>query len=152
MALPWVARAPCGSISSPSAAQAPGRCVADAALAAGFRPCKRCQPTALTPEQQKIDKVAYACRLLEQETPLTLDAAPLGTPLVLMGTHPDSAIARRLASLGLRRGARVSLAVTNLFNARLDVRDAAGDTPISYQPAYIDPVGRSIRISFRKLF
>ncbi len=27
-----------------------------------------------------------------------------------MGTHPDSAVARRLASLGLRRGARVSLA------------------------------------------
>lgn len=42
-------------------------------------------------------------------TPLTLDAAPLGTPLVLMGTHPDSTVARRLASLGLRRGARVSL-------------------------------------------
>lgn len=42
-------------------------------------------------------------------TPLTLDAAPLGTPLVLRGTHPDSVVARRLASLGLRRGARVSL-------------------------------------------
>ncbi|MCE9888878.1 bifunctional DNA-binding transcriptional regulator/O6-methylguanine-DNA methyltransferase Ada [Kluyvera intermedia] len=47
---------------------------ADAAQAAGFRPCKRCQPNALAPEQQKIDKVAYACRLLEQESPITLDA------------------------------------------------------------------------------
>lgn len=46
---------------------------ADAAQAAGFRPCKRCQPNMLTPEQQKIDKVAYACRLLEQEDPVTLD-------------------------------------------------------------------------------
>lgn len=47
---------------------------ANAAQAAGFRPCKRCQPNALAPEQQKIDKVAYACRLLEQESPITLDA------------------------------------------------------------------------------
>lgn len=45
-----------------------------AALAAGFRPCKRCQPDKTTPEQQRIDKVAYACRLLEQDTPITLEA------------------------------------------------------------------------------
>ncbi|MCI4654905.1 TonB-dependent receptor [Sphingomonas aquatilis] len=50
------------------------------------------------------------------------------------------------------RGSRLSLSVTNLFNQRLDVRDAAGATPISYQPAYLDPLGRSVRISFRKLF
>lgn len=49
----------------------------NAAEAAGFRPCKRCQPDALAPEQQKIDKVAYACRLLEQEAPVTLDALAL---------------------------------------------------------------------------
>lgn len=47
---------------------------ASAALAAGFRPCKRCRPDALSPEQQKIAKVAQACRLLEQESPVTLDA------------------------------------------------------------------------------
>lgn len=50
------------------------------------------------------------------------------------------------------RGARLSIAVDNLFNARMNVRDATGETPISYQPGYIDPVGRTIRISFRKLF
>ncbi|HCR3981407.1 TPA: bifunctional DNA-binding transcriptional regulator/O6-methylguanine-DNA methyltransferase Ada [Kluyvera ascorbata] len=47
---------------------------ASAALAGGFRPCKRCQPDALSPEQQKIAKVAHACRLLEQDSPVTLDA------------------------------------------------------------------------------
>lgn len=47
---------------------------ASAALAGGFRPCKRCQPDNLSPEQQKIAKVAHACRLLEQEQPVTLDA------------------------------------------------------------------------------
>ncbi|MFV0264681.1 MAG: bifunctional DNA-binding transcriptional regulator/O6-methylguanine-DNA methyltransferase Ada [Kluyvera sp.] len=47
---------------------------ASAALAGGFRPCKRCQPDTLSPEQQKIAKVAHACRLLEQDRPVTLDA------------------------------------------------------------------------------
>ncbi|HBO53831.1 MAG TPA: hypothetical protein DD664_01205 [Janibacter terrae] len=37
-----------------------------------------------------------------------MDRAPLGAALVLTGTHPDDDIARRLASLGLRRGVRVS--------------------------------------------
>jgi len=32
------------------------------------------------------------------------------------------------------------------------VHDATGATPISYQPAYLDPVGRKITVSFRKLF
>ena len=40
--------------------------------------------------------------------PTTLDRAPLGATLLLTGTHPDSRIARRLASLGLRRGVHVS--------------------------------------------
>lgn len=50
------------------------------------------------------------------------------------------------------RGARLSLSVDNLFNQRMRVTDAAGDTPVSYQPAYLDAMGRSVRISFRKLF
>ena len=44
------------------------------AQAEGFRPCKRCQPEKSDPQQQKVEKVAAACRLLEQETPLTLEA------------------------------------------------------------------------------
>lgn len=50
------------------------------------------------------------------------------------------------------RGSRVTLAVNNLFNQRLDVRDANGAVPIGYQPALLDPLGRSVKISFRKLF
>jgi hypothetical protein len=50
------------------------------------------------------------------------------------------------------RGSRMTLGVTNLLNTRQKVHDADGTTPISYQPAYLDPLGRSIRISFRKLF
>lgn len=50
------------------------------------------------------------------------------------------------------RGSRLTVAINNLFNSRQDVRDSAGDTPISYQPDYLNPLGRSIRISFRKQF
>jgi len=46
---------------------------ASAAQAAGFRACKRCQPDKTDPQQQRIDKVTEACRLLEQERTLTLD-------------------------------------------------------------------------------
>lgn len=50
------------------------------------------------------------------------------------------------------RGSRLSFSVTNIFNSRQHVTDVNGDTPVSYQPAYLDPLGRSVRISFRKLF
>lgn len=50
------------------------------------------------------------------------------------------------------RGARLSFAITNLWNERRSVTDATGATPIRYQPGYLDPTGRAVTISFRKLF
>ncbi len=50
------------------------------------------------------------------------------------------------------RGARISLGIDNLFDDRIDVRDRAGLTPINYQPDLIDPIGRRVEISFRKVF
>lgn len=49
-------------------------------------------------------------------------------------------------------GARISFGVNNMFDERLDVRDAAGLTPISYQPDLLDARGRIISFEFRKLF
>jgi hypothetical protein len=49
------------------------------------------------------------------------------------------------------RGARVTLAIDNIFDERQEVRTAAGTVPISYQPDLLDPVGRSVRLTFRKL-
>lgn len=46
---------------------------AQSAQDAGFRPCKRCQPDKTHPQQQRLDKVTKACRLLEQDTPITLE-------------------------------------------------------------------------------
>lgn len=50
------------------------------------------------------------------------------------------------------RGARVQISVDNLFNQRRDVTDATGMTPLRYQPGYLDAQGRTVSISFRKLF
>lgn len=66
--------------------------------------------------------------------------ANLGQNRDLVAKHP------------LLRGSRVTFAVINVFDARQQVRDATGATPVSYQPAYLDPVGRTVSISFRKLF
>jgi uncharacterized membrane protein YgcG len=50
------------------------------------------------------------------------------------------------------RGTRVTLSVDNLFDARQRVRDATGTTPVNYQPDLLDPLGRTVRLSLRKLF
>nr|MDQ2878701.1 TonB-dependent receptor [Pseudomonadota bacterium] len=49
-------------------------------------------------------------------------------------------------------GLRVSLNVSNVFDARQRVTDQTGIVPISYQGAYLDPVGRTVSLSIRKLF
>lgn len=58
---------------------------APSAQDAGFRPCKRCQPDKTHPQQQRLDKVAKACRLLEQDTPITLEQ--LATEVALSPYH-----------------------------------------------------------------
>ena len=50
------------------------------------------------------------------------------------------------------RGTRITLSVDNLFNSRPEVRDAAGLTPLGYRPDELDPLGRTVRLSIRKLF
>jgi iron complex outermembrane recepter protein len=50
------------------------------------------------------------------------------------------------------RGVRVGLYVNNLLDERVQVRDANGATPLAYQPGYIDPSGRTVLLSVRKLF
>jgi hypothetical protein len=66
--------------------------------------------------------------------------ADLGQQRALIAKHP------------WLRGARLNLSVSNLFDAKEHVRDGSGLTPLTYQPDYLDPQGRVIRLSFRKLF
>ena len=50
------------------------------------------------------------------------------------------------------KGMRATIGVTNLFNTRPQVRDRTGVTPLSYQPAYLDPLGRVSSFNLRKVF
>jgi hypothetical protein len=50
------------------------------------------------------------------------------------------------------RGASVRFEVRNLLNSRPRVRNSAGEVPASYQSDLLDPLGRTISISLRKLF
>ena len=66
--------------------------------------------------------------------------ADLGNQLKFVSKHPWA------------RGLRVTLSADNLLDSRQRVTDATGATPISYQPDYLDPLGRTVMISVRKLF
>jgi hypothetical protein len=50
------------------------------------------------------------------------------------------------------RGTQVRFDLKNMFDAKPRVRDAAGLVPNSYQPDLLDPLGRTVSISIRKLF
>ena len=49
-------------------------------------------------------------------------------------------------------GSSVRLEVKNLFNAKPQVRNSDGIVPFAYQEDLIEPIGRTVSISFRKLF
>lgn len=47
-------------------------------------------------------------------------------------------------------GTRVTLAADNLFYSRPVVKDGNGLTPQAYQADYLDPLGRTVKLTFRK--
>ncbi len=50
------------------------------------------------------------------------------------------------------RGASARFEVRNLLDAKPRVRNSAGEVPTSYQSDLLDPLGRTVSISLRKLF
>lgn len=50
------------------------------------------------------------------------------------------------------KGTRFVVRVDNLFDDIQDVRDAQGLVPLRYQPGYLDPIGRRVEVSLRKIF
>ncbi len=91
-----------------------------------------------------------------------VNGGTLAAPETLNFGGLATANARLFADLGQRlewvkahpwlRGMRVSLSVDNVLNTRQRVTDATGATPNNYQPDYLDPLGRTVRLSIRKLF
>ncbi len=50
------------------------------------------------------------------------------------------------------KGSRISIRIDNAFDQVRDVRDTGGVVPFRFQPGFVDPLGRTIELSFRKLF
>lgn len=48
-------------------------------------------------------------------------------------------------------GSRIQFGVQNLFDSRPEVTAAGADVPLNYQPDYLDPEGRTVRLTFRKI-
>jgi outer membrane receptor protein involved in Fe transport len=59
---------------------------------------------------------------------------------------------QRFVGKAWAEGTRLTLALNNVFDTRQDIHDAAGSTPKIYQSAFLDPYGRTISFSFRRLF
>lgn len=53
---------------------------------------------------------------------------------------------------GALKDLRISLRVDNVFDAKRKIVDVNGSTPLSYQPDLLDPTGRYIELSLRKMF
>jgi hypothetical protein len=114
--------------------------------------------------QLGVTLAGFGARLSEdwREATVVQSTAAGGAPDNLHFSGVTSLNLRLWANLGQQRGlvkrmpflrgARITLAVTNLLDDRVNVRDQFGVTPLSYQPGYIDPVGRAITLSVRKLF
>ena len=79
---------------------------------------------------------------------LPFQTSPL-SPTLFADLGQQQGLVRRF---GWLKGARVSVSVSNIFDSRLRVRDDSGGTPLNYQGDYLDPLGRAVRIGFRKLF
>jgi iron complex outermembrane recepter protein len=56
------------------------------------------------------------------------------------------------ARMPFLRGSRIAFRVNNLFNDIQNVRDSLGGVPLRFQPGFVDPLGRTVEISFRKIF
>jgi iron complex outermembrane recepter protein len=76
--------------------------------------------------------------------------SPLTT--VDLRTYLDLGARPSLASESWARGLRITLSVTNLFDARQTVHNGLDQVPLAFQSAYLDPVGRFVHLELRKIF
>ena len=81
----------------------------------------------------------------------TLRFSPLATFDVRLFANPGDIPEVALKHPWLR-GTQVRFEVGNIFNKRPNVHDAFGNVPLSYQSNLLDPLGRTVMFSFRKLF
>ena len=73
-------------------------------------------------------------------------------PLTTFNLRAFTELGRYAPKVEWLKGARLSLTIANLFDKRQKVTDEGGVTPLAYQRAYRDPIGRTVEIELRKTF
>jgi len=56
-----------------------------------------------------------------------------------------------VAKYPILKGTRIQFGIQNLFDSRPEVSTTSGDLPLNYQPDYLDPQGRVISLTLRKI-
>ena len=74
------------------------------------------------------------------------------SPLTTFNLRAFTELGRYAPGAAWLKGARLSLSINNLFDKRQKVSDKGGITPLAYQRAYRDPIGRTVEIELRKTF
>ena len=74
------------------------------------------------------------------------------SPVMLINVRAFTDMKRFFPHSDLAKSLRLSVEVLNLSNDRQEVYDSHRNTPLSYQPGYRDPLGRTIEFEIRKVF
>jgi hypothetical protein len=73
-------------------------------------------------------------------------------PLSTINVIAFAQASRVLPKLQLLKGVQLTMTVVNVANQRQRVTDPLGQTPLNFQPAYRDAVGRTVELSVRRSF
>jgi hypothetical protein len=74
------------------------------------------------------------------------------SPVLILNLRAFADMKRLLPHSEWAKGLRLCVDALNATNDRQNVRDSFGNTPLQYQPAYRDPLGRTIEFEIRKVF
>lgn len=74
------------------------------------------------------------------------------TPATVMGIYSQLEGQQLAPKAPWAKSLTFQFQVQNLLNDRPDVRDRNGAVPFRFQPAFLDPYGRIVKLSVRKLF
>jgi len=123
---------------------------ADAALAAGFRPCRRCAPQGRSPAEQLDELVVAACRLLD-EAPQTPTLDQLAARIGLSASHLAHAFKARTGTTphawaNARRRERLDERLPSADSVLAAALDAgfSGTRGVYQAPAALSPAQRSL--------
>lgn len=87
-------------------------------------------------------------RVRNREPSADLSFAPLGTTNLTVYTDLERLVPNERWAKKLM----IDIMVLNIANVRPRVRDRLGSTPIAYEPAYLDPLGRAVTLRMFKRF